>query len=312
MPLPFVRTGGRYLERLVSHEATLRILAGLRSWLYQRFEPLAPSGLQYLRSGDVLARMGSDIDRLENAFLRLFVPAAVAVATVLVVVGVATAYLPSFGLVLFAMLLIAGVGIPSIAYRLGRSAGARHTANTARMSVTLVDSLEGLGELKAYGLGDTQRARLLALSDDLIEDEIRLANIGALNRAGAGLFANFAMLGALVLAGAAVAANSFAPADLAMLALLGVASFEALTPIPDAVETMSATMSSARRIFSLADSEPRPAEPETPRPLPDDNTACLRLCVAHLCQCRGTGAGRDRSRSLTGPACRRRGAKRFG
>ncbi|MBU1176784.1 MAG: thiol reductant ABC exporter subunit CydC [Alphaproteobacteria bacterium] len=268
-----IRTGGRYLERLVSHEATLRIVAGLRTWLYARFEPLAPAGLQHLRSGDVLARMGADIDRLEHAFLRLFVPAAVAMVTVLVVVGVATLYLPLFGLVLLALLACAGLALPAIAYRLGRDAGARHTADTARMSVLLVDSLEGLGELKAYGLDAAQNARIAGLSDELIANETRLADIGALARAGIGIIANMAMWGALALAGAAAAAGAFAPADLAMLALLALASFEALAPIPDALQSLSATLASARRIFALADAEPAPPEPAEPRPLPDGN--CL-------------------------------------
>ena len=264
-----IRTGGRYLERLVSHEATLRIIAGLRSWLYRRFEPLAPAGLQHIHSGDVLARMGADIDRLENTFLRLFVPAAVAVVTVLVVSGVALAYLPAFGLALFGLLVFAGLVLPLVAQRFARPAGARLTTRSSEMSVLLVDSLEGLAELKSYGLAETQRARIAALSDALIADETRLADIAAVTRSGIGVTANMALWSALAIAGTAVAAGTFAAADLAMLALLGLAVFEALSPIPDALESLSATLASARRIFALADAEPIPAEPSAPRPLPD-------------------------------------------
>lgn len=266
-----IRTGGRYLERLVSHEATLRILAGLRTWLYRRFEPLAPAGMQHIHSGDVLARMGADIDGLENAFLRLLVPVAVAVLVVLAVAAVVYSYLPALGLVLFALLVAAGLGLPLIADRLGRAAGARHTANAATMSVRLVDTLEGLAELKAYGSTETQRARIVALSDALIADETTLADIGALTRSGIGAFANLSLWSALVLAGMAVAAQTLDPADLAMLALLALASYEALTPIPDATEALAATLASARRIFALADSEPEPAEPQTPRAVPETN-----------------------------------------
>ena len=264
-----VRTGGRYLERLVSHEATLRIIAGLRSWLYRRFEPLAPAGLQYTHSGDVLARLGTDIDRLENTFLRLFVPAAVAVVTVLVISGVAAFYLPMFGAVLFGLLVFAGVVLPVIAQRYARPVGDRLTARSSEMSVLLVDSLEGLAELKSYGLADAQRARIATLSDDLIADETGLTDISAVTRSGIGVTANMALWSALAIAGTAVAAGTFAPADLAMLALLGLAVFEALSPIPDALESLSSTLASARRIFALADTEPKPAEPETPQPLPE-------------------------------------------
>src|SRR5215470_16236753 len=33
----------RYLERLVSHRATFRLLADLRTWVYQAMEPLVPA-----------------------------------------------------------------------------------------------------------------------------------------------------------------------------------------------------------------------------------------------------------------------------
>lgn len=267
-----IRTVGRYLERLVSHEATLRIVAGLRTWLYSRFEPLAPAGLQHIHSGDVLARMGADIDEIENAFLRLLVPAGVAIIVVLVVSGVALLYLPSFGLVLLALLLTSGIGLPILMSRLGREAGTRLTDTSARMSVKLVDSLEGLGELKAYGLNDARRADIAALSEELIADETRLADLSALTRGGITSFANLSMLAALAIAGSAVAAGSLDPSTLTMLALLALASYEALTPIPDAMESLSATLASAKRVFDLADTEPKPAEPAAPRALPEGTT----------------------------------------
>ena len=67
-----IRTGGRYAERVISHEATFRLLAILRGWVYERLEPLAPAGLQDIHSGDLLARISGDIERLELFFLRLF------------------------------------------------------------------------------------------------------------------------------------------------------------------------------------------------------------------------------------------------
>lgn len=263
-----IRTVGRYLERLVSHDATFRVLAGLRTWLYQRFEPLAPAGLQNIHSGDVLARMSQDISRLENAFLRVFVPVAVAVLTVLLVAGFAALYLPVLGVVLFALLVLAGLVLPMLVHRLSWTPGARQAANSADMSVLLVDTIEGLAELKSYGMADSYAARVTALSDDLIADEKRLADLASLNRSGIAVFSNLALWSALVLAGAAVVAGTLSPPELALLSLLALASFEALVPIPEATESLSATLASARRIFTLADSEPHPGEPQAPKVLP--------------------------------------------
>lgn len=73
-----VRTAGRYTERLVNHEATFRLIAELRVWFYRHLEPLAPARLQQYHSGDLLSRIRADIDALDNLYIRVLVPAAVA------------------------------------------------------------------------------------------------------------------------------------------------------------------------------------------------------------------------------------------
>ena len=67
--LALLRAFGRYAERLVTHDTTFRVLTRLRVWFYEQLEPLAPAGLQYHRSGDILARLRTDIDRLETLSL---------------------------------------------------------------------------------------------------------------------------------------------------------------------------------------------------------------------------------------------------
>jgi ATP-binding cassette subfamily C protein CydC len=77
------RGGFRYLERLVSHQVTFRLLARLRIWFYQAIEPLAPAGLEGHRSGDLLARAVSDIETLQHFYVRVVAPPAVAVLVTL-------------------------------------------------------------------------------------------------------------------------------------------------------------------------------------------------------------------------------------
>ncbi len=85
--LAVLRTGGRYLERLITHEATFRFLAQLRVWFYAHLEPLAPARLQYYRGGDLLSRIRADIDSLDNVYLRVLVPTASALITVVLMVA---------------------------------------------------------------------------------------------------------------------------------------------------------------------------------------------------------------------------------
>src|SRR5210317_2074571 len=80
------RTLARYAERIVSHDATFRILQGLRSWFYIHLEPLGPSRLMNFRSGDILNRIVADIDALDNLYLRVFSPGVIALIMSLIVV----------------------------------------------------------------------------------------------------------------------------------------------------------------------------------------------------------------------------------
>ena len=81
------RTLARYAERIVSHDATFRILQSLRSWFYLHLEPLAPSRLMHFRSGDILNRIVADIDALDNLYLRVFSPSVIALIMSVLVVG---------------------------------------------------------------------------------------------------------------------------------------------------------------------------------------------------------------------------------
>ncbi|MGD9217042.1 MAG: hypothetical protein PVJ84_19685, partial [Desulfobacteraceae bacterium] len=81
-----MRTGARYADRLVSHDATFRMLETLRTWYYKRLEPLAPARLAQHHSGDLLTRIITDIDTLDNLYLRVLSPSAVAVAVVALLV----------------------------------------------------------------------------------------------------------------------------------------------------------------------------------------------------------------------------------
>ncbi|MFZ0379034.1 MAG: hypothetical protein WAL38_14490, partial [Solirubrobacteraceae bacterium] len=68
----------RYLERLASHDMTLRVLGRLRARFFERIEPLAPAQLDGYRRGDLLSRMVADVDALQNLYLRGLEPPLVA------------------------------------------------------------------------------------------------------------------------------------------------------------------------------------------------------------------------------------------
>jgi len=102
----------RYLERLASHDVAFRVLAQVRVAIWRRLEALAPAGLALFRSGDLLARLVSDVDATQDLFIRGITPL---LAAVLVGGGAVTAclfILAPAAAVLAAGLLAAGLIVP--------------------------------------------------------------------------------------------------------------------------------------------------------------------------------------------------------
>jgi len=262
-----VRTGGRYAERLVTHEATLRLLAGLRVWLYERLEPLAPAGLQAYRSGDLLSRIRADIDTLDNFYLRVLAPTVTAVLGSLAFILFLLSYDPGLALVLTAFLFLSGAGMPWLARALGDAPGRRVVALKSDLRAATVDGVQGLAELQVYGAARAQAARISGLSRQLAREQERLSSIAGLSQGTLGLSANLAMWLLVWAAIPMVQEGSIAPPELAMLALFTLAAFEAVMPLPAAFQALGETQAAARRVLEIADAEPRVQDPQLAAPL---------------------------------------------
>lgn len=264
-----VRTAGRYGERLVTHEATFRLLTELRVWFYERIEPLAPAVLENYHSGDVLSRIRADIDTLNNMYLRLLVPVAVAVLATLVFVVALLFYHPLLAVVELSLLLVAGVLIPWLMNRWGHTTGKQMVKTSAQLRAALVSDLQGMGELLVYGAAESHAIRIRQLSHDLAAQQQVMSRLSGFAQGALGLCANLTLWLMLLLAIPLVRDGTLAPPELAMLALFALASFEAVAPLPLAFQSLGETLAAARRIFALADSLPAVSEPTQPLPPPE-------------------------------------------
>jgi ATP-binding cassette subfamily C protein CydC len=254
----------RYLERLASHDLALRVLGRVRVRVYRRIEPLAPGQLEGYRHGDLLARMVADVDALQNLHLRAVGPPLVALLAGGVAVGVAAAFLPAAALVLAAGLVAGGVAVPALAGALGRRAGRRQAAARGELSAELVELLRAAPELVAYGAEEAALARLRRADRALVRLARRDALVGGVAD-GAGLV----VVGATVAGVLAVAIGASADGHLdrvliATLALLALASFEAVQPLAAAARELAATLAAGRRLLELIDRDAAVVDPATP------------------------------------------------
>jgi len=271
-----LRIVSRYVERLITHEATFRLLAALRVWFYTRLEPLAPAGLQRYRAADLLSRIVADIDTLNLFYLRVFVPVLTAGVAMLLMAGFFAIFSLPAALALAAGLTLTGAGVPLLTAALGREKGALVTQSSAALRAEYVDAVQGMAELLTYNAAPALSARAAALNDELVGAQAGLARVTGLGAAAGQFLANATMWVVTIVVAGKVVAGALDPADLPMLALGSMAAFEAVVPLPLAFQSLGQVVTAARRIFAIADTEPAIAPLTTPAPEPLDATLELR------------------------------------
>jgi thiol reductant ABC exporter CydC subunit len=212
--------------------------------------------------------MVGDVDALQSLYLRGLAPPLVAVATGAVAVGVAAAIIPAAAAILLVGLLVGGVGVPAVAARVGSAAGSRRAQAQGHLTSELVELLRGAPELVVYGREDERLARVQ-------EADHELAGLARRDAVAAGLAdgSSIVVTGLTVVAVLAAAVSAHAAGDLdrvlvAVLALLALASFEAVAPLTQAARELSATLASGRRVLELTDREPAVHDPAEPAPAP--------------------------------------------
>ena len=265
-----LRSVGRYAERLVNHEATFRLIASLRVWFYRHLEPLAPARLQQYHSGDLLSRIRADIDALDNLYVRVLVPVAVASLSALLFGLFLAYYDPRLALSGLIFLALAGIALPLWSKSRGTAPGQRIAQDEGTLRAAVVDGIQGMAELTIYGATERQAQRIDALSRRQIADQARLASDQGLTQAGVGLLAGLSLWVLLWLAIPQVQVGAIAGPDLAMLALFTIASFEAVAPLPHAFQLLGRSMAAARRLFAIVDTQPAVTDPPGPSPDPTD------------------------------------------
>jgi ATP-binding cassette, subfamily C, bacterial CydC len=266
------RAGARYAERMVSHGLTFKLLADLRTWFYTRLEPLVPGRLLRYRSGDLLSRIVKDVEELENVYLRVVSPVAVAAIIALLASLIFYAFDPPLAFAALASLVMTGVGVPLLVRRLARGLGRRELELRAELNARIVDGIQGAQDLLAFGREGDYGRDLSALDRELGRVQRRKASITGLQDALGDLMVNLAMLAILVLAIPQVATGEIRGVYLAFLALVILGSFEAVQPLGTTFGFLGRSVSAGERLFEIVDAEPEVADPAEPLPPPMDRT----------------------------------------
>jgi len=142
-------------------------------------------------------------------------------------------------------------------------------ATRSELNVALVDGIQGVAELVAFGQVERHQERVQTLSRDLAALQGRMAWISGLHGALMGLLVNLATLVVLVLAIPLVGEARLEGVYLAVLVLAVIACFEGVLPLPQAFQYLESCLEAARRLFAVVDAQPAVQDPPAPSPVPE-------------------------------------------
>jgi ATP-binding cassette, subfamily C, bacterial CydC len=264
------RAACRYAERLLSHDLTFRWLQEVRVRVYRVLEPHVPALLLSRRSGDLLARLGADVDTLQHHYLRVVVPTITAAVVVAVTVFALTFFAPVLAVTAAAFLLLNGVGVPWLFRVLDRGRGDRYVAARSQAAGELVEYVQGMADWLVFGQEARVRERIRQRDDELMAEERRQAEWAAWQDGLSYLCAHLGMWSVLVLAIPMVQSGRLGGVLLAMLTLGVLTSFEAVQALGTAF-TVQAQCRSARQRIQEIEQRPR-LEVQAPAPPVADST----------------------------------------
>jgi ATP-binding cassette subfamily C protein CydCD len=279
----------RYAERLVSHDAVLRMLADTRVAVYRRLERLAPAGLRDTRRGDLLSRLVADVDALQDYWLRWLLPAGVAATVSAATVGFTAWLLPEAGAVLALGLLAAGVGVPLVTGAVARRAERRLAPARGVLATRVTELLTGTAELTVAGALPARTAEARQADGVLTRIASRAATATALGDGLTALVSGLTVAATALVAAQAVAAGRLSGVVTAVVVLTPLAAFEAVLGLPLAVQYRQRVRKSAERVYEVLDAPEPVREPERPRQAP---VTPFPLVVQGLAA-RHTGQDRD-------------------
>lgn len=279
----------RYTERIASHDVALRGMARLREQVYNRLASSRADRVVKLRRGDVLQRVGADVDAIGDVVVRAIIPTGVALVLGLASAGLMAYFLPEAGVILLLALVIAAVAGPALTLRANRQAeerGAQARAGITAHSLLLAQ--------ESAELSVTQATQKVLADLQTAEDQHTIQLDAAARPAGWSAFVIEAAMGlavivSLVVGATALAAGRLEAVELAVIVLTPLAAFEPIQALPGAVTQWYRSRSAAQRLMTLLGDEEEPAvespiasSPATSTTLPEPGDTGLVLSAQNL------------------------------
>ncbi|WP_350304477.1 heme ABC transporter ATP-binding protein/permease CydC [Photorhabdus viridis] len=251
-----LRTAGRYAERLVSHDATFRVLAHLRVFAFQKILPLSPGGIARFRQGELLNRLVADVETLDHLYLRVISPIFAAVVVIIVLtfslgfLDLTLAY--TLGSIMLTLLIL----LPFVFYHAGKPIGRDLTILRGQYRTQLTAILQGQAELMVFGALERFRESMADVESRWLKRQQQQANLTGLSQAIMIFTTGMTVTLILWIAANDVGGNSQPGALIALFVFCSLAAFETLGPVAVAFQYLGQVITSATHVSQLMQQEP--------------------------------------------------------
>jgi len=251
------RTLFRYFEKLVTHDATFRILAKLRVQVFEKIIPLSPAVLNRYRNSDLLNRLVSDVDTLDSLYLRLIAPFITAIFVILAMcIGLSFINVP-LALGLGASLLLLVFVIPTVFYQLGKKFGDKLVHSRALYRTQFLEFIQAQAELLLFNAEDKLKDNMAKTEANWQADQQKEANLSGFSTA-LSLFLNGLIIAAMLWfsSQAEFGNDEYRMAFIALFTFAALASFEILMPLGSAFLHIGQVIASAERVTDIIEQQP--------------------------------------------------------
>ena len=251
------RTLFRYFEKLVTHDATFRILAKLRVQVFEKIIPLSPGVLNRYRNSDLLNRLVSDVDTLDSLYLRLIAPFITAIFVILAMcIGLSFVNAPlALGLGVSLLLLV--FVIPTVFYQLGKKFGDKLVHSRALYRTQFLEFIQAQAELLLFNAKDKLKDNMAKTEANWQADQQKEANLSGFSTA-LSLFLNGLIIAAMLWfsSQAEFGNDEYRMAFIALFTFAALASFEILMPLGSAFLHIGQVIASAERVTDIIEQQP--------------------------------------------------------
>ena len=255
--LAISRTLFRYFEKLVTHDATFRILAKLRVQVFEKIIPLSPAVLNRYRNSDLLNRLVSDVDTLDSLYLRLIAPFITAIFVILAMcIGLSFVNAPlALGLGISLLLLV--LVIPTVFYQLGKKFGDKLVHSRALYRTQFLEFIQAQAELLLFNAEDKLKNNMAKTEANWQADQQKEANLSGFSTA-LSLFLNGLIISAMLWfsSQAEFGNDEYRMAFIALFTFAALASFEILMPLGSAFLHIGQVIESAERVTDIIEQQP--------------------------------------------------------